>query len=470
MRKALLVCMLALGVSAGDDDDFEALARTAVEAKLQVGDLLREKGDLAGALKAYREAAEIWDRASARSGKPVVEIEVAEGPAIGKPGGYAGDGPWVKGGDGDVPALRKRALRAAAPQETERAVELGLRWLADHQDVDGDGRWDNDAFAKHDPADDKCDGPGHVLYDVGATGLALMPFLGAGYTDRGSAKENPYAKNVRQGLRFLMTSQDDDGTFGTRATQHWIYNHAIATHTMCEAYAMTRNPRYREPARRGLELILRSRNPYMAWRYGVRPGENDTSVTAWCVMALRSGHRAGFEIEEDAFRGALAWLDKVTDPETGATGYNMRGGRVARPEGLIDAFPPEKSQAMTAAAIFTRILCGQQKASDVIRKGADLCATMPPVWDTDGGLTDMYYWYHGTMAMYRVGGDHWRDWNRKMMAAILAHQRPPGSGSTTGSWDPVGPWARDGGRIYATAVMTLCLQVYYRFARAAEVR
>ena len=34
-----------------------------------------------------------------------------------------------------------------------------------------------------------------------------------------------------------------------------------------------------------------------------------------------------------------------------------------------------------------------------------------------------------------------------------------------GSWDPIGPWGGDGGRVYSTSVMAMCLQVYYRYGR-----
>jgi hypothetical protein len=52
-----------------------------------------------------------------------------------------------------------------------------------------------------------------------------------------------------------------------------------------------------------------------------------------------------------------------------------------------------------------------------------------------------------------------------MKEAILQHQHPAGSGSRTGSWDPIGCWGDDGGRVYSTALMTMCLEGYYRYDR-----
>jgi hypothetical protein len=35
-----------------------------------------------------------------------------------------------------------------------------------------------------------------------------------------------------------------------------------------------------------------------------------------------------------------------------------------------------------------------------------------------------------------------------------------------GSWDPLDPWGPEGGRVYSTALMTLCLVVDTRYEKA----
>ncbi len=373
--------------------------------------------------------------------------------------GIGGDSGGGLGGRGD----RRHGGGTGKTALTDNAVEAALRWLADHQDVDTDGRWDCDDFMKHDPADDRCDGAGGALNDVGVTGLSLLAFLGADYTDRGT---HPFAKHVRMGLRFLLSSQDDDGCVGSRASHAFMYSHAIGTLALCEAYWMTRNPRYRKPAQDALNFIGASRNPYLAWRYNPRGGENDTSVTGWCVMAMKSGKYAGLEVDPDAFEGARLWIDKMTDPNFGQVGYDFPGGAPARPEGKQDRFPPEKSQSITAVGILTRIFLGEDpRSSELIRKGADLCVELPPVWNPDDGSIDMYYWYYGTLALFQVGGSHWKKWNTAMVDAIVEHQHPQASRSRAGSWDPLCCWGDEGGRVYSTAVLAMCLEVYYRYPK-----
>jgi hypothetical protein len=346
---------------------------------------------------------------------------------------------------------------------TENAVELALKWLADHQDVDADGRWDCDDFMKHDPADDRCDGAGGALHDVGVTGLAVLAFLGADYTDRGTHR---FAKHVRAGLRYLVQCQEPDGCIGSRASHSFMYSHAIATLALCEAYWMTRNPRYRKPAQDALNFIAAARNPYLAWRYSPRSGENDTSITGWCVMAMKSGKYAGLEVDPDAFEGARVWIEKMTEPNFGQVGYTSAGGAAARPPGKQDRFPAEKSHSMTAVGILTRIFLGEDpRKSEMIRKGADLCVSQLPRWNPDDGSIDMYYWYYGTLAIFQVGGAPWRKWNTAMVDAIVGHQHPKGAGARTGSWDPIGCWGDDGGRVYATAMLAMCLEVYYRYPK-----
>ena len=90
-----------------------------------------------------------------------------------------------------------------------------------------------------------------------------------------------------------------------------------------------------------------------------------------------------------------------------------------------------------------------------------------PKWDENGGC-DMYYWYYGTYAMFQMGGTGWKKWNSAMKEAVLAHQQS--DADEKGSWDPVGPWGYSGGRIYSTALMTLCIEVYFRYGKVLGAR
>jgi len=381
------------------------------------------------------------------------------------------------GGAGGAFQGRGGVGAAAAPARTpETAYDEALHWLAAHQSPNGG--WEAATFmgwCDSMPVREGPDGVGKAIYDPGVTGLALCAFLAGGYTNRG---RHEYAKVVSKGLRYLKNVQDVEGCFGPRTSQHYIYNHATAALAMVEAYGMTDSPIFKGSAQRALDFIAICRNPYFAWRYGVKPGDNDTSVTGWMALVLRvaklvnqdaikRGKPAPLTIDEDAFEGIRAWLDKMTDPAWGRVGYIQRGGQPARPQELIDKFPGERSESMTAVGVFTRILLGEDpRRTPVIQKGAKLIANLPPVWNPTSGDIDMYYWYYGALAMYQMGDVHWRPWRAKLVEALLEHQRQ----DTTwcmyrGSWDPMGPWAPDGGRVYATALMALCLATDHRYDR-----
>ncbi|HYC77344.1 MAG TPA: hypothetical protein VEI02_06930, partial [Planctomycetota bacterium] len=99
---------------------------------------------------------------------------------------------------------------------------------------------------------------------------------------------------------------------------------------------------------------------------------------------------------------------------------------------------------------------------------AELLSKRLPIWEKNTGKIDMYYWYYGTLSMFQFGGPEWNAWNQKMQDAIIKTQRT--DGNFKGSWDPEDPWGEDGGRVYSTAVMTMCLEVYYRYGRVFGTR
>jgi hypothetical protein len=365
------------------------------------------------------------------------------------------------GGAGGLLAGRRGGHRSLLPEGgagTESAVEAGLEWLRIHQSPGG--RWDCAGSGSD------CGGPGGPLFDPGVTGLALLAFLGYGETH----KTPRYGAVVRNGLKYLKGIQDAEGCFGPRTSSHFTYNHAIATLAMVEAYGLTLSPLFKSSAQNGVNFVLQCRNPDLAWRYGVKPQDNDTSVTGWMVMALHSARGAGLDVEPAAFTGAMAWLDKATEPEYGRVGYTARGNGPCRTVKLMQKFPGDKSESLTAIGVLARLVCGTKWDGELVKKGTDLCVKALPVWDEAAGTNDFYYWYYGTMAMFQVGGDPWNRWNEAMKKALVPNQRQDPADDRFGSWDPVDPWGADGGRVYGTAINVLSLEVYYRYARIPAVK
>lgn len=362
-----------------------------------------------------------------------------------------------------------RNLRAAGGQGTEQALKDGLEWLKHHQSPDGS--WDADGFMANcgKIGTGICDMPGEALHDVGLTGLALLAFLGDGNT----LSEGPYKAVVNRGIQWLRQQQDPEkGLLGEETGHSFMYDHAIATLALCEAYYFGKSALLKTPAQKAVNYILRARNPYAAWRYDCPPiGDNDTSVTGWMVFALKSANEAGLDVEKEAFAGALSWIDEVTEPNTGRVGYDAMGTLSSRVTGINDNYPPQKGEAMTAVGLLCRFFLEQDpKDTPIMVKHADLMLKALPEWDVVGKGCDMYYWYYGSYAMYQMGGRHWEAWNKAMKGAILEHQRQSADGDLKGSWDPVGPWGWAGGRVYSTALMVLCLEVYFRYARVLGAR
>ena len=116
---------------------------------------------------------------------------------------------------------------------------------------------------------------------TGATGLALLAFLGAGYTH----KDGPYQSEVEKGLYYLtsqMQLSDDGGDLG-EGVGYAMYPHAIATLALCEAYAMTGDETLKFPAQFAVDFIVHAQHEAGGWRYHPRdPG--DTTVTGWQVI------------------------------------------------------------------------------------------------------------------------------------------------------------------------------------------
>jgi hypothetical protein len=369
------------------------------------------------------------------------------------------------GGDRFFGKYRRRASSRGGHRATQKAIALGLDWLKRHQDPDG--FWDCDGFDMQ-CTDSRCSGRGQALNDVGVTGLALLAFMGSGNT----ITSGPHRATVKKGIKYLCDVQDpSDGCMVLKEGMQWMYNHALATLALTEAYGLSNFPIIKKPAQRAIDFIHKSKNPGRAWRYNngeVDPMEqNDVSVTGWMVMCLASARDFGLKIYEQDIIDALRYIDDMTDSTSGRTGYKERGSYSAREIGDDDIWPADQTEAMTAVAMLCRVFAGSilgemESQISALEKGADLLTAIPPEWNEEKGCIDYYYWYYGSYAMYQMAGSYWRDWKRDMEDAVVDNQLR--EGCERGSWPPQqDPWGDNGGRVYSTALLTLCLEVYYRY-------
>jgi hypothetical protein len=385
------------------------------------------------------------------------------GSAIGVTGpGHHGIAPDTRGGKklgGKYGSRFGKGGKGGAGGRVNEAITLGLEWLRKHQDEDG--RWDCEKFMKHDQGE-PCTGAGSPVNDVGVSGLALLAFLGEGNT----LKIGTYREVVRKGVKWVVDQQNmENGLIGQNASSAYVYSHAIATVALCEAYGLSEHRPLKKNAQLAINYIANARNPYGVWRYQPRDNDNDTSITGWMVQALLSAKYFQLAVDYAALKAATVWFDGVTDA-TGAAGYLKLGDGSSRPVGKQAKFPQAKTEALTSVVLLCRYLMEQDpKDCKTMGPAADLIMSKPPVWNPADGSIDMYYWYYASYAMYQVGGSHWDGWARKMTDAAVKTQQK--DGNPRGSWDPLDPWGEEGGRVYSTAIMVLCLEAYYRYGKVS---
>ncbi|MBN2475030.1 MAG: hypothetical protein JXB62_10510 [Pirellulales bacterium] len=355
---------------------------------------------------------------------------------------------------------RSQAAQAFGGSEgTEKAVEMGLDFFARHQFPDG--RW---SLHKLPPGLEYEDSAlGQMEADTAATGLALLTYLGAGYTHL----DDKHRAVVNRGIDWLVRNQKPDGDLFTGGTNYaWFYSHGIAAIALCEAYGMTRDPQLREPARKAIEFIVKTQHPTRGgWRYyiddrGVAT-ETDTSVSGWQLMAIKSAQMAGLNVPQETLQKVDGWLE--TAQAAGADGQYVYNPHAKNTPEQRDGRKP--NLAMTAEAMLMRMYLAHPSDDPGLIAGAEhLKENLPQLGDADKPLRDCYYWYYATQAMFQMQGDYWTSWNDRLRP--LTQRSQAQTGEAAGSWHPAKPvpdrWGHAGGRHYVTAMHLLMLEVYYR--------
>lgn len=314
---------------------------------------------------------------------------------------------------------------------TEDEAERGMGWLARNQEPDG--RWDSLKFGARTKA------------DLAQTSLALLAHLGAGYTDL----DGKYKDNVRRGLDWLGKAQRADGAFvepGEREPDG--LSHALAAIAMTEAFGMTEGKERKESAAKAVAYSVRAHQAFAHGApsdFGRAAGSKtpDLLTSLFFLLQLKSAKLSGLSVEIPPFEGLLRFVRGLHDPKTG----DYR---------LAAELPPSPRATLAACLCLANLGEPEERLAPAVKSA--LARYGPATADQEN--SDVLFNYLATMAAFQGGADIFPSWNASMRDPIVGAQRK--EDSARGSWDPSGEW-RDGGRVLATVLNCLCLEVYYRY-------
>ena len=344
---------------------------------------------------------------------------------------------------------RRRELgkKYGATRESEEAVELALKWLAAHQGAGGGWSFD----LRKAPCNGRCRHAKEInvdLREVGkapstaATGLAVLAFLGAGYTH----ESGPYAEQIEKAIYYLRTRYTENEAGYDWQEQQDMYGHGIALFALAEALSMTTtegeetDTMLKHLVEMGTLFTLVAQHSRGGWGY--EPGSpGDTTQTGWQVMSLLSAKRSRIALRTHTLGDAKDFLLRLQGEQAFSFGYNEAN--------------PKPRPTTSAIGLSMMLYLGESPHTNGMHLALNRLAERGPA------LTNIYHDYYGTLALHHARHYEWDAWNQVVRDHLVATQEK--QGHETGSWHFDDPYGNVGGRLYTTAMAAMTLEIYYRY-------
>ena len=261
--------------------------------------------------------------------------------------------------------------------------------------------------------------------EPGVVGLCVMAFLAHGE----DPNFGPYAKNIRNGLDFILKKQkDSNGYIGTS-----MYNHGFATLALAESYGVVDDARLAPALRKAVDLILsaQKRNPRGAWRYTPESPDADTTVTGCQLVALYAARNAGIAVPEEALKKGQAFMKHCRGTD-GGYGYTSIGN--GKP--TLTAIG-----SLTLSLAKDRDSKGYLASVNYLKKRLNYRDKYYP----------FYFEYYMSQALFHADEETWLEWNSRNIRYLSASQGRDGS------------WPGNKSPAFSTAGALLSLALNYRF-------
>ncbi|MBQ9455274.1 MAG: terpene cyclase/mutase family protein [Thermoguttaceae bacterium] len=262
-------------------------------------------------------------------------------------------------------------------------------------------------------------GDGAFRNDSAITALVGMALLSSGSTPT----EGPDAAAVQKCVDFILKNQRKNGVLASTAAseQGTVYAHGFAVTFLAECLGMSPDDsRLRTVLERGVQLIVKAQGPNGGWRYTFQPGEEDVSVTACFLNALRACRNAGISVPSETVQRGVEYLLKCQNSDGGFR-YRLTPGPSAYPR--------------TAAAVTGLCSAGIYDSPEIQRAMIYLrnSTLMPP--DEDGYWFYAQYYAVQAFRLTDTQPEVWNHWFALLVKRLRETQKPDGSWNSTISLD-----------------------------------
>ena len=246
-------------------------------------------------------------------------------------------------------------------------------------------------------------------YAIAGTSLGLMAFMVEGHFP-GFGKYGPALERAKNYL--LKRAKDSPtGAMGVK-----MYEIGLFTIAMSELWGMTADPddnkEIQEALERVVEIILRSQNPLGGWRYAPRPDAGqDTSVTATVFVSLASACEAGILVPTETIERVTGYLrDQAFDERRGGFGYQGKGYTIA----------------CTAGGVYAAQLAGN-RGTEWVSAALNSLENDPKMFSRKDNGHFYYSHYYAMQAMVQAGEERYAKWYPRIRDSLIKLQQPNGS-------------------------------------------